>query len=216
MAPEKRELPLFPLNTVLFPGATIPLQIFEERYKEMLKICLDSDARFGVSLIKKGQEVGGPAVPHRIGTIARILSVQEANGGKLYISVIGEHRYSIVDVINTDPYLTASVEIIEEDDTLDVSTQEVGLAQEAAANHMKHALSIQGLWLRSTYAPSDPVKLSYFLAQILQLDMAERQKLLSDGSCKNRLKFCSDSLREETSRLATRSEIELKLKFSRQ
>lgn len=215
MPPEKRDLPLFPLNTVLFPGATIPLQVFEERYKEMMKICLDSDARFGVSLIKDGEEVGGPATPHKIGTIARILSVQEAANGKLYIIAIGENRYSIVDFVNTDPYLTASVTIIE-DDTLDLSAQEVGLAQEAATDHMKHALSIQGLWLKSTYAPSDPAKLSYFLAQMLKLDMSERQKLLSDNSCKNRLRFCLDSLRKETIKLATKSEIELKLKYSRQ
>ena len=216
MAPERRNLPLFPLNTVLFPGATIPLKVFEERYKEMMKICLDSDARFGVSLIKEGKEVGGAAIPHRIGTIARILSVREATGGKLYITAIGEHRYSIVDFVNTDPYLTATVEIIEEDEPLDVSAKEVGLAQEAAANHMKHALSIQGLWLKTTYAPSDPVKLSYFLAQILQLDMGERQKLLSEDSCKNRLRFCRNALRKETSRLATKSDIELRLKYSRQ
>lgn len=216
MAPERRNLPLFPLNTVLFPGATIPLKIFEERYKEMMKICLDSDARFGVSLIKEGKEVGGAAIPHRIGTIARILSVREATGEKLYITVIGEQRYSIVDFVNTDPYLTATVEIIEEDEPLDVSAKEVGLAQEAAANHMKHALSIQGLWLKTTYAPSDPVKLSYFLAQILQLDIVERQKLLSEDSCKNRLRFCRNSLRKETSRLATKSDIELRLKYSRQ
>ena len=98
MPPEKRDLPLFPLNTVLFPGATIPLQVFEERYKEMMKICLDSDARFGVSLIKDGEEVGGPATPHNIGTIARILSVREAANGKPYIIAIGENRYSIVDM----------------------------------------------------------------------------------------------------------------------
>ena len=64
MSPQQRSLPLFPLNVVLFPNAVIPLHVFEERYKLMAQRCLDSDSRFGVVLIKSGDEVGGPADPH--------------------------------------------------------------------------------------------------------------------------------------------------------
>ena len=77
MDSEERVLPLFPLNTVLFPGAALPLQIFEDRYKEMLQDCLASDSRFGAVLIKEGVEVGGPAVPHTTGTMAEIVQVSD-------------------------------------------------------------------------------------------------------------------------------------------
>ena len=75
MPPEARWLPLFPLNTVLFPSEALPLQIFEERYKQMMQDCLDSDSKFGVVLIKSGSEVGEPAIPHSMGTVAHIVQV---------------------------------------------------------------------------------------------------------------------------------------------
>ena len=59
------ELPLFPLNVVLFPGMPLPVHIFEEQYKGMIEDCLDRDKPFGVVLIKEGQEVGDPAKPFR-------------------------------------------------------------------------------------------------------------------------------------------------------
>src|SRR6476646_8248404 len=75
------EIPLFPLSTVLFPGGTLPLHIFEERYKLMISECMERQAPFEVALIKSGSEVGGPAEPHGVGTTARISRVQELEGG---------------------------------------------------------------------------------------------------------------------------------------
>ena len=63
-------LPIFPLNTVLFPGAPLPLRIFEPRYREMLQACLEGDRRFGVALIKSGQEVGASSAHHDIDSVA--------------------------------------------------------------------------------------------------------------------------------------------------
>ena len=64
------DLRLFPLNTVLFPGMRMPLHIFEERYRIMIRECIEEDAPFGVLLIKAGAEVGSGAVPHDVGTVA--------------------------------------------------------------------------------------------------------------------------------------------------
>jgi len=69
------ELPLFPLNTVLFPGATLPLHVFEERYKQMINQCLESRSPFGVLLIRSGNEVGTPTEPFEVGTTASIAHV---------------------------------------------------------------------------------------------------------------------------------------------
>ena len=77
MSSEDRSLPLFPLNMVLFPNATLPLQIFEERYKLMMKHCLEGDSKLGVVLIKAGAEVGGPATPHSTGTGPAAFPYQE-------------------------------------------------------------------------------------------------------------------------------------------
>ena len=65
------DLPLFPLNTVLFPGGRLPLRIFEQRYMTMAKACLKGGSPFGVCLIREGKEVGEPAVPADVGTLAR-------------------------------------------------------------------------------------------------------------------------------------------------
>lgn len=61
-------IPLFPLRAVLFPGATTSLHVFEPRYREMVGRCLEHEEPFGVCLILDGEEVGGPATPHRVGT----------------------------------------------------------------------------------------------------------------------------------------------------
>ena len=74
---ETQKIPLFPLSTVLFPGGTIPLQIFEDRYHSMIQDCLESNSKFGVVLIKEGKEVGGAAVPHRVGTLAKITKMRD-------------------------------------------------------------------------------------------------------------------------------------------
>src|SRR3972149_2341330 len=94
--PEK-DFPLFPLNTVLFPQARLPLYIFEDRYREMINRCLDEDLAFGVLLIKEGSEVGGAAVPHSIGAAARIVDVARAEDGRMNIGVIGVTRFKLLE-----------------------------------------------------------------------------------------------------------------------
>ena len=63
----RRTIPIFPLGVVLFPGAMLPLRIFEARYMDMAKACLKEASHFGVCLIREGQEVGAPAVPEEVG-----------------------------------------------------------------------------------------------------------------------------------------------------
>ena len=89
MSIDQRTLPIFPLNTVLFPESSFPLQIFEDRYKQMLRICLNNDSKFGVVLIKEGSEIGGQATYHSIGTVAEIMSVNQENEDLFRISTIG-------------------------------------------------------------------------------------------------------------------------------
>src|SRR5438445_505939 len=83
---------LFPLQVVLFPGMVLPLRVFEERYKQMIGRCLETNEGFGVVLIREGQEVGEPATPFDVGTLAEIASVERLPGGMMNLVTVGTRR----------------------------------------------------------------------------------------------------------------------------
>jgi Lon protease-like protein len=89
------DLPLFPLNAVLFPGGALPLKIFEQRYLDMAAACLKEGAPFGICLIAEGSEVGQPASPHEVGTVAQIVRWDMAQLGVLEVLVAGSERFRI-------------------------------------------------------------------------------------------------------------------------
>ena len=215
MTIEIRDLPLFPLHTVLFPGSTIPLNVFEDRYKTMINDCRATDDMFGVVLIKEGEEVGGPSIPHEVGTVAKITNMREISGGRIYLSALGTERFKIREILQDTPYLNATVEVGELDDDPYIPEIELESTKEAASTHVKHLLSISGGWVDSTRTPSHPVELSYFLAQLLQIDMAKKQDILGNDSCRERLAACKDHLEKANANLLIQSELEVKLRFSR-
>ena len=215
MTTEMRNLPLFPLHTVLFPGATIPLQIFEDRYKEMINYCLESDSMFGIVLIKEGDEVGGPAIPHHVGTVAKITNAREISGGRIYISVLGTKRFRINEIVQDTPYLVAEVEVGESEDDPYIPEDELSSIKKAASEYVEHLLTIRGGWATNTPTPPNPVELSYFLAQLLQIDMTKRQDILGTNSCRARLDACKKYLEQANASLSIQTRLEVNLKFSR-
>src|SRR5258708_19268239 len=90
-----QSIPLFPLQTVLFPRMPLPLRVFEERYKRMISRCLKEERPFGVVLIKEGTEVGGAAVPEGVGTIARIHAIEPLEDGCYNLFTEGASRFPI-------------------------------------------------------------------------------------------------------------------------
>ncbi|MCH8066930.1 MAG: LON peptidase substrate-binding domain-containing protein, partial [Chloroflexi bacterium] len=96
-------LPLFPLDTVLFPKQVLPLHIFEERYKTMIGRCIEEGAPFGVVLIRSGNQVGGDAVPHDVGTTARIARVQRLPDGKINLITLGRDRFRVLSLDRSEP-----------------------------------------------------------------------------------------------------------------
>ena len=106
---ETMELPLFPLNTVLFPGMTLPLHIFEPRYRQMIERCLEDRSPFGVVLMANGAEPEQAALPHRVGTMARIIRVQREDDGRLYITASGIKRFRVEEFNYEHAYLSAQV-----------------------------------------------------------------------------------------------------------
>lgn len=89
------DIPLFPLNAVLFPGGPLPLRIFEPRYVDMVKDCLRRERPFGVLLIREGNEVGGAAATETLGTLARIVDFNLLEDGLLGITGRGEKRFQV-------------------------------------------------------------------------------------------------------------------------
>lgn len=104
-------LRLFPLRAVLFPGMALPIQIFEPRYHQLLAECMEADEPFGVILLRSGNEVGdADALPHDVGTTARIASASPVGGGRVMVQVQGERRFRILTLHHDRPFLTADVE----------------------------------------------------------------------------------------------------------
>jgi Lon protease-like protein len=108
-----KDLPLFPLGTVLFPGGLLPLRLFEQRYLEMAKACLRDNTPFGVCRIREGAEVGAPATPEAVGCIARIVQWDMQQLGLLQIVAQGAERFRILERrLQEDGLARASVELL--------------------------------------------------------------------------------------------------------
>ncbi len=106
-------IPLFPLNTVLFPGGVLPLRLFEPRYLDMVSNCLRTETGIGVILIKEGSEVGDAAQPHDIGTVTSICYWNKRNDGLLGITLKGEQRFRIFSqTVESSQLIMAEVELL--------------------------------------------------------------------------------------------------------
>ena len=110
------ELPIFPLNSVLCPGIALPLHIFEDRYRALVRHCIDTTSPFGIVLIREGREVGTGAISFSgIGTIAEIRDAGRYEDGRFDLLVVGTRRFEIKHVLSGQrPYLVAEVDILEE------------------------------------------------------------------------------------------------------
>ena len=184
------ELPLFPLNLVLFPGMQLPLHIFEERYKAMIGDCLERDAPFGVALIKEGPEVGGPAEPHSIGTTARIAQVQRLEEGRLNLLTQGERRFQLVEVIQEIPHLVGLVRFMEEEGG-EVAPDTLAEVRGEYADFLRQLSNLAGSWNAPVATPDNPVTLSFAAAATLtssiELPQGMRQELLAAATAGERL-----------------------------
>lgn len=179
------KLPLFPLNTVFFPGMTLPLHIFEPRYREMINLCIDQRQPFGVVLIDDGPEVGGPEVggparPHPIGTYGSISRVERLPDGRLNIEVVGQERFHILTLHHDKAYLTGTVErfplVTDSAETVASVSHSLSLW---ARRYLKVLGQIADFEFEKHELPDNPVALAYFAAIIAQVPMKDKQVLLN-------------------------------------
>ena len=180
------ELPLFPLNLVLFPGMPLPLHIFEERYKAMIGDCMRNNAPFGVSLIRSGQEVGTPAEPFTTGTTARVLRSELLEQGRMNILTKGERRYEIIEITQEEPHVAALVKLLDEP----VGEGFTGVSAELTEEYTKlirGLTTLSGGYMSEVTIPEDPVELSYMIAANLDAPTPLRQELLEVPTAADRL-----------------------------
>jgi Lon protease-like protein len=171
----RRTIPIFPLGVVLFPGAMLPLRIFEARYMDMAKACLKEASHFGVCLIREGQEVGAPAVPEEVGCEARIAECDMEELGILKVKAEGLARFRILSrEVGKQGLIVGEVEdTVEEPRVADAP----GLA-ECAALLGKVIAGIGPERFGQPFHYDDATWVSFRLAEILPLRIDVKQKLL--------------------------------------
>ncbi|MBM3215359.1 peptidase S16 [Candidatus Poribacteria bacterium] len=175
---------LFPLRMVLFPRMTIPLHVFEERYRLMIGECIEQEAPFGVVLIERGREVGGTASVYGVGTTARITHVERFPDGKMDILAVGEHRFQLTSFFQHEPYPAGRVRIVPlPKTTLDDAelTPLVSSVRDSYARYSRLMGELEDSWEPSDALPKTPVELAYEIAATSALSETAKQRLLSES-----------------------------------
>ena len=175
------ELPLFPLNTVLFPGMPLNLHIFEDRYTRMIRECIESSKPFGVALIKRGLEAHGPlAEPYEIGCTARIIEVEPLSEGRMNIVALGQKRFRILSLNDQNSYIVGKVELypLEESDK-EILTLIGKRLHPWVKRYMDILSRVSDTNLEAEHLPNDPLALANLAAVLLQIPPTQKQPLLA-------------------------------------
>lgn len=192
------DLPIMPLNSVLFPGAPVTLYIHEERYRKMLDRAIEGEGHFGVVLLREGNEVGGPCVPHEIGTIVRISEVTNLPDGSSMVLAEGGDRFRITEIRSAMPLLRADVELLDEKAGVGPEgLHAVERARQELETLVELVLRTMGADGPPPELPDDPVHLSYTIAANLQISLGEQQQLLEAESAAARLRATTQMMQTE-------------------
>jgi uncharacterized protein len=187
----KIELSLFPLNTVLFPGQVLPLHIFEDRYRLMIRRCLADEAPFGIVLIEQGHEVGAEAKPYKIGTVARIVESVYLPDGTMNIVTVGVERFRIRRLLHDQPYLRGEVDTLlpAEVEDSDASIELARRVRDLIKRYVALIAEAAGLKIEIEQVPDTPQQLGYLAAVAMQVDNQEKQALLDNASLSSVLRM---------------------------
>jgi hypothetical protein len=178
-----RTLGMFPLSTVLFPQAGLPLHVFEDRYRALMADCMGRDGEFGVVLIARGSEVGGGDQRVDVGTVARIAQVGELDDGGMLVLALGAERLRVTTWLTDDPYPRAEVQAFpmerrpgdgESLGAAELSVRRVCslLSELGEVPALPHDLDLSG--------PDEEV--GWHLCHLAPLTLIDRQALLAAGS----------------------------------
>lgn len=198
-------VPMFPLGTVLVPGAYLPLHVFEPRYRALVQACLAGTPEFGVALIERGSEVGGGDSRFPVGCLARIVEVAELADGRYALGTVGVRRLRVRRWLPDAPYPRA--EVTWWDDPAPGPQAQELLA--AVAPRLRRVLALAAE-LGEPAGPStvelsdDPLTGGYQMAALAPLGPLDRLALLAAPTPDERLRMLDDLLADTAAVLAAR------------
>lgn len=181
------ELPLFPLNVVLFPGAELPLHIFEPRYRLMIDECYAQDLPFGVVLVRPESEPLHEE-PYPVGTMAEIEALDRMDDGRMNLIARGGQRFRILSQHRQKPYLSGIVEIYsdiaEAEQTL---SRVMHQASTLFQSYLETLLAVIGRSDLEFSLPDNAEELSHFIAHLIDVHDEQKQHMLELTSTRQRL-----------------------------
>ena len=190
-------LPMFPLTTVLFPGMRLPLHIFEQRYRQLVRDLLDQaePRRFGVIAIRKGRETGANGVTalHEVGCVATVRQVKPLDDGRSDLVVVGTERFRLLALDRSLPYFQGEIESLTEElsqaeDGARIAALAAQRVQVAFRAYLNALADRGGGVITVADLPDEPLLLSYIVGAAMIIDLPERQALLAAPDALTRLR----------------------------
>ena len=182
---------MFPLGTVLFPYALLPLHVFEPRYRMMMNHVLAGDGEFGVVLIERGSEVGGGDTRFDVATVARVVQASELPDGRFAVATVGLRRVRVVRWLDDDPYPRAEVAALDDPPTTADDLVARDRAVAALAEVTELARRIDPRAAEPPALDADPVRASYEAAALAPVGPLDALQMLAADDAGTRLRlFC--------------------------
>ena len=201
-------MPLFPLGTVLYPGLVLPLHIFEERYRQLVRDLLEGPEpqEFGVIAIRKGRETGvdGVSALYEIGCTATLRQVARHDDGRFDVAAVGAQRFRLLGLDHSRPYLRGEIELLAVETGDEAAAALAAQAVQRSFRSYLDALATQGAArIDVPDLPDEPVLLSYLVAASMIVDLSDRQVMLAEPDAASRLAAERILLARETRILRT-------------
>ena len=183
---KKIEIPLFPLNAVLFPRGVLPLRIFEPRYLDMISDCMKSESGIGVILIEDGKEAGAAAKVHEFGTMSFISYWHKRNDGMLGITLTGDQRFRVLSTeVKSNQLIVAEVELL-----ADFEKHQEGHDSEQFIKLLKQIIAqLEPPYTTMTKNYDDMDWVSARLIELLPLRLKDKQKMLAMNNVNERINY---------------------------
>ena len=201
-------MPMFPLGTVLFPYALLPLHVFEPRYRLMMRHVLDGDREFGVVLIERGSEVGGGDTRFDVATVARVVQAAELPDGRYALATVGMRRVRVRRWLADDPYPRAEVVALDDPPASPVDAAARERVVDALARVTELARGIDPRIEEPPAFDADAVRASYEAAAVAPVGPLDAQRLLAADDAGARLAMLAALLEEREVELRARLELD--------
>jgi Lon protease-like protein len=193
------ELPLFPLDVVLFPGMVLPLHVFEPRYRQMISECHEQDKPFGIVLARP-DSTHLHEEPHSIGTSAEIRDLDKLPDGRFVLMAVGLQRFRILSHHRRKPYLSGIVELyVDRAEPFDDLVFQTKMARNLFSTYLEMLLEAANEPDKdfSGTLPGNPEELSHFISYFLEIPNDQKQRFLEMTSTRQRLQEVIAILRRE-------------------